>query len=338
MKRRNLKDLKKRTRRKSIQLKEKSKQYYSSGSSKKSEKVASRKFISPQNLSIFENSEESLEYFGDIINFLKDEKSKSQYKTLYIDMENVDNITIDAIMYLIAMMKNVKSYSDVDTEFSGSLPKNDKVLHIVQDSGFFKYVKSLSDTSLRPNSNYFQIITGKLAEPDDATQICSYVGKKLGVDKIVTRHLYGIVLELMKNTLHHAYKEKGAWAISDWYICVENTNTTLNFIFLDTGEGIPETVRKKWYEKAIPRKDSEYIRSAIRGEFRTATGEPYRGNGLPEVFKACQNGHIQNLKIISGRGFFGSNGADIELSDKKMPLVGTLFYWEIEKHPFERGA
>jgi len=83
------------------------------------------KLEAPRSLSIFENGSQTLGFFADIVKILKNKKIGTKEEMLYIDMENVDNITIDAIMYLLAVMGNVKvrSPGKLRTDIAGSLPK-----------------------------------------------------------------------------------------------------------------------------------------------------------------------------------------------------------------------
>ncbi len=42
---------------------------------------------------------------------------------------------------------------------------------------------------------------------------------------------------------------------------------------------------------------AELIASTLRGEFRTRTQKPYRGNGLPSIFQQHQKGQIHSLRV-----------------------------------------
>lgn len=53
-------------------------------------------------------------------------------------MSNVEYLTNDALMYLLAIIKNVK----VKYNSAGNLPKNQECKKIVTDSGFLNYVNT----------------------------------------------------------------------------------------------------------------------------------------------------------------------------------------------------
>jgi len=299
-----------------------------------------RRFTAPENLSIFGNSEQSLGFFSDIVGTLS-EKGLVKNNLLYIDMENVKNITIDSIMYLIAIMKNARLRPNAGPGilFKGNFPKDDEAHRMLNDSGFLKFVHSQKARTPKPNSDYFQIITGSDADPMFAQQVCDYVSVKLPAGTNI-RFLYWTILELIANTKEHAYKVTGVLEIPNWYIFVENSESKFKFTLIDTGESIPATVAKSARENAMSimnKGDGNLIYSAIKGENRTSTKKPHRGIGLPGVFEFCKVGLIQNFKIISRNGFFESNSTDVNAQDNRQTLIGTLFYWEVLKPSPERS-
>lgn len=75
-----------------------------------------------------------------------------------------------------------------------------------------------------------------------------------------------------------------------------NGNDRIRFIFVDTGFGIANTVKKNFKEKVqqlfgkmlglgIAINDAQLIQSAFNGDFRTSTNQDNRGNGLVTVKK-----------------------------------------------------
>lgn len=106
---------------------------------------------------------------------------------------------------------------------------------------------------------------------------------------------------------------------------------------MDTGLGIPKTIRKNWAEKMtellkklplMKSKDSTLLRSVLNGDFRTQTKEKYRGKGIPEIQSYSTNKYITNLTIVSNTGYVSiDNNKEIEF---KAPLYGTLFSWRMK--------
>jgi hypothetical protein len=142
-----------------------------------------------------------------------------------------------------------------------------------------------------------------------------------------------MIIELMTNTKQHAYNDtKRKFTTTDWYVFARHDieSNSVRFIFLDTGEGIPSTVKKTFRETLpiIGKSETSYIQSALEGELlRTRTGKTYRGKGLPKIYSFYKEGIIKDLTIISNYGYFGSKRSN----DINQKLNGTLFYWELSK-------
>ena len=239
-------------------------------------------------------------------------------------MSNVEYLTNDALMYLLAIIKNVK----VKYNSAGNLPKNQECKKIVTDSGFLNYVNTNKAIEITKTTNKLQIQAGNTIDIVVAKNICDFMINDCGMKKNECRFLYDIIIELMTNTYQHAYNNNNM-LLSYWYVFVEKEREVVKFTFLDTGEGIPQTIKKKWFEKMKLleiKTDSEFINAALNEKFRSRTAKNYRGKGLPKIYKYYLNDKIKNLKIISRYGIFESNFSDKTLKEK---LQGTLFSWEV---------
>ena len=339
----NAKNLKKRTKRKNRSSS------HSLGQSSKFHRTAARTstqaqfptpkhYSAPQKFSIFENAEPTLSYFGDIVKFLKSRKDKVTH--IRINIKAVTSVSIDSIIYLLAIMRNAEHKKSLLID--GNFPDSNLVTQHIVDSGFLKYVNLKITLSQKVSSDCFQITTGTKTEPILAGEVCDYCFQKLSITEKDCKFLHPMLVELMTNTNNHAYKKSGPLVnFKEWYLFVENAKDHLAFVFLDTGSGIPNTVAKKLSEHILNyvkgNTDSDYIYSVLKGEFRSATKKPNRGNGLPDIYNRCTEGYIQNLKIISGNGFFAHNGDnDIVTELNCDALEGTLFYWEVSKSQFRK--
>lgn len=300
------------------------------------EDIETLNFTCPEYLSIFINDQITLKYFQDVINAIKSNKNKNRKKFIYIDTTNVIYISIEAIMYLIAITR-VKDCYNRNLSFGGSFPNHSESKRIFQESGFLNFVEANKMDSIT-RSEHFQIITGCESDPILASKICDYINEKLYLQKKDTKFLYKIIIELMTNTKNHAYQDNDLPMINNWYIFIENDKDILKLTFIDTGEGLPKTITKKFIENInIFIKDSKYIYSALKGEdLRTETKLPYRGKGLPKIYKIVEQGLIQNFKVISGKGWFERRGAGYNLKDSKTSFMGTLFYWEMNKSLYRK--
>ncbi|MCJ7826485.1 ATP-binding protein [Patescibacteria group bacterium] len=286
--------------------------------------------IAPLNFSLYSNPEETLSFFAKI------EGKIREGKPVHFDMQKIEMLTIDAIMYFLAMLKKIKMLNII-YGVRGSVPKNENCKLLLQMSGFFDYVHSSSMTpELSRDTSIIQIATGQNAETDVAKKLCLFTMSKLGVNRQDISRLYQMIIELMTNTKQHAYNDiKRKFITTDWYVFAkyDTEANAVRFIFLDTGEGIPSTVKKAFRERLyeiapfIGKSQTSYIQSTLEGKLRTRTGIPYRGKGLPKIYSFYKDGHIKDLTIISNYGYFGNKRSN----DIHRELNGALFYWELSK-------
>lgn len=285
----------------------------------------------PENFSIFSNPEQTLSFFSDI-------ETKIKFgDPVYFEMKNVEKLSIDTIMYFLAIVKKMKS-SKVVYGFKGSSPSNKNCRDLLESSGFFKYVHSgMMMKDLSYESDVVQISNGQNADPSTAQKICDFTMLKLNRKRKNIRSLYDMIIELMSNTKQHAYSDS-KYTLRDWYVFVSfiSEKKSVRLIFLDTGEGIPTTLKRTGFEYikalvsgvpllSIGASHTEYIHSALKGDLRSRTGELHRGKGLPKIYSFHKDGYINNLTIISNYGYFAEDTDD----DIEKELKGTIFYWEL---------
>lgn len=289
--------------------------------------------VAPEKLSIVNNTVITISYFNAIIK----EMSKKEFdKEFFFDISHVDFLTTDAIMYILAILKNIKGTA-FRYKFSGNQPINSEAKNLMKRSGFYNYVNS-EERSMEATIDTIQIVHGVQSDPILAKQICDFVNAQCKTETIFTTPIYKTIIELMTNTRQHAYKDGAVLNNACWYMHVEALDDKIRFSFLDTGLGIPKTVSKKFLEKLLNKKqDCDLISSALKGEFRTETKEKNRGKGLPLILDYCKEGKLENLEIFSGKGrcrLLKGCGENIENNEFEESILGTLFLWEISKKEY----
>ncbi len=245
-------------------------------------------------------------------------------------------MTPDALLYLVAFLDYYRIKKS-NCRISGNVPTDTRCKRLLIQSGFFDYVHSKGipkDRSVR----ILKIEKHSLVEGPLAKNILLFCMRHLGEEnRKQLRDVYRTILELMNNTRDHAYpedREKLRWYI----MAVYDANTTsLTVSFLDTGVGIPATIRRKFSEKIrdimgqVPGisqtapKQNVLIRSALAGDFRTRTDEGYRGKGLPSIYKCFEGGSVRNLTIVSNQAYL--NLASETGYDLVKGLRGSLYSW-----------
>jgi len=296
----------------------------------------------PDDFSIINNNVETIECFETIKRKMKLNISRS----IFLDFANVENLTIDAIMYLIAFMKNRYKQGNVKP-IGGDYPKDKVAESILINSGFLEYVRhniSVGDVEQLKNDNTIMITVGNKVTPSILAEVCKLVQRAFNIERTDTMFIYTIIGELMANTVEHAFYDsrESKKVVNSWYLYVKLEDNKVKFTILDTGLGIPATIHKRATEKIkdlIPtaRDECNYILEALQGMHkniakisRSRTKAENRNKGLPAIYKCHKEGKIKNLKILSNLGMYSSTESIDSLDEQRRRVQGTLFYWEIE--------
>jgi hypothetical protein len=287
--------------------------------------------VAPAEFSIEQNPEGTTEFFNKILSKRDEHKVGTKF---YIDVSEVITVDIAALMYLIAIINDAKHNSLFHYVFRGNFPKSESAKKFFVDSGFMTFVRANSSPEIKPTNNKIRILMGRKVDSPLAGIICQFVQTKCNITRILTMPLFCILIELMGNTRQHAYKDVNVSNLANlWYIYAEEKIDSVKFVFLDTGLGIPTTVQKKFAEPLFT-KESDFIKSALNGEYRTETKKKNRGQGLPQISEGFRSGLLHNIFVYSGKGCctlkeYQQN--DYIAYDLHNKMFGTLFCWEIGK-------
>lgn len=290
-------------------------------------------FELPENFSFITNLGETASFVEKTMNRFK----HSIPKTLFLfDAQNVKKTTTDAIMYLIALMRNYKETKIKKYSFCGNYPNNENAKNVFLESGFLKFVKSTTH-KLPENTSKMEILSGKNTDVSSAGKMCSFVANKLNLKRVSVNKLYEVIIEMMSNVYYHAYNDSETNMVPEWYMYAEHKEGKVKFLFLDTGLGIGNTVQKhSLYEKVANRigasSESRFIMSALNGEFRTQTQKTNRGKGLPFIKEFASLDNIDEFNIISGKGHcIISDSGSIKIDDLQNNVFGTIYSFWINK-------
>lgn len=256
----------------------------------------------PKNFSLIDNPEETMAFFSDFAH----EIERNQYGThFFVDSRNVESVTVDALIYLIAILQNDKQNYNLNYSFSGNFPESEEAKKVYTESGFTDYVESKMKI-LPSSNNRMRIICGTNNHPQSAKELSRFVMESLGKEKKDIHPLQKVLVELMSNVFYHAYV-KNAFMAKKWYMYAEHEDDYVRCVFVDTGYGIAKTARKKLNEKIremlrIRLDDAKIIESIFNNDFRTSTLESYRGNGLVSVCNNVKAELFEWFQVLSGRG------------------------------------
>ncbi len=288
-------------------------------------------FTAPACFSFVENTEETNKYFCNLVDFINN--SNNFGKRIYIDILNVDILTIDALMYLLAVVNGANNIYSDKYFFCGNVPSNAKIKKMFYDSGFFNYVNYKGTENIATDNDTVKIASGTDYNVCTAKMMADFVSEKAHVSKLKCRFIYIMMIELMANTHKHAYNQKNTGVLPRWYCFASyNKSDTITFTFVDTGEGIPTTVTKNFAERIDILRikgEDKYVISALNGDFRTATKKENRGKGLPKLRQYCTDGNIQDMRIITNRADVTVHPIGYDSKRNSTPLRGTLYYWHL---------
>lgn len=292
-----------------------------------------RSFLAPKVFSFIENPEGTVQYFDELTSFITNKENFG--KKLFIDLCQIEIISIDALMYLLACINNINRNIKNNFRFAGNIPNDPRIQNLIKDSGFFRFVRYLGNEPMSRNVDNIQIISDDKVMTRLAKQIADFLLSKGNLTRKACSFLYNMMIELMSNAHNHAYNDKNCLLYPRWYCFAEHNADTniVSFTFMDTGEGIPSTVRKRFYEHLDfmnLKGEDEYVVSALKGELRSETYKPNRGKGLPAVLEACQQSQIKYMRIISNKADVALSDATIDSRELAVSLKGTLLYWQID--------
>jgi anti-sigma regulatory factor (Ser/Thr protein kinase) len=296
-------------------------------------------FVAPLSFSIKDNPQNTIEFFNKILEKRREHKFDARFT---IDVSQVIELDESALLYLIAIVNDTKSNEKFRNRFRGNFPEDGLAKERFVSSGFLNFVSSVHNTEITPKSDKINIINGNTIDVDMARQYCELVQRCCILTRAETIPLYNILVELMSNTRNHAYAQ--FTYSKNWYLFAEERDNYVNFVFLDTGLGIPRTVKRNFREKVVAffgtePKDSKLIHSALKGEFRTQTKEHYHGKGLPQISDGFTSGLLNDVLIFSGNGccILKEMKTDkYKLNDYENQLFGSLFSWRILKRGMSR--
>lgn len=287
--------------------------------------------LAPSNFSLINNTEETLEFFNAV------DCSVKQHKNIFFDLSQIKELTTDAIIYILSYLDFAR-HSHYNYSVLGNSPVDEKCNWVFKESGFYDYVYSKNPVKIKNDPNVYSIQSNNLVMANKAAEVKNFAKKRLNnSNQRDARSIYKNLIECMANTRNHAYLTNSLY--TKWWLMASynDEQKKVHFTFVDNGQGIPTTVKKRGMEivrekfgntPIIKLRDSELINSALKGEFRSKTGYRYRGKGLPRIHEEATTteGKIKNLIIISKKGYINCTTGVIKELNKK--FYGTLLSWD----------
>lgn len=284
----------------------------------------------PENFSIVENTEQSMEFYLEMYNLIKENPPRTHF---FINSSHVKSVSVDALVFLLASILNTKLNKKKFISYRGNCPMFEEAKRVFAESGFIQFFSS--NMRVMPEDNEkMKIISGMHNSPMDTKAVCQFVMESLGIERTDILDIQKIMIELMSNVYTHAYTDDGMME-PKWYVYAEHTSSDcVRLIFADTGLGIASTIYKKFYEKIVHKKDCELLYSAFStDDFRTETRERNRGNGLPGIKEIVMGEKFKSFCVITGKGELKKSKSEKDFIkiEHKNKLNGTLYVFDYIK-------
>jgi hypothetical protein len=237
---------------------------------------------------------------------------------------------------------------------------SDAAFVTLYEIGFFEIVGLVSETEQRysdsrsGHNRTMRLISGSNGNElrtasEKILQLSSYIEDGVPIDNDMMAQLSSVLGEAMINVARHAYGygfESRYAQVKRWWISAsaDRADRSVTIVVYDQGASIPWTLPKQTWSsmfqsvvgKAIGLLpdvaypfDADYIEYAM-GSGRSGTGEPGRGEGLPQMksfIDFCGGG---SLSIMSrgGRCTYDRT-AGLQKSVLPIPVEGTMIEWKL---------
>lgn len=295
---------------------------------------ASYKHITaPICFSMVENTEETLAFINQLETCLK-KKEK-----VFVVLRHIEKIASGAIIVLLSIMIKFRNQK---VGFNGDYPKNSNVRTALLNSGFFEflYEKQGDHITVRGHKGIFTH-ANKTVDSELSDSLISIVSKMIWGETKRCPGVQRTYLELMQNTNNHA--SLNGPNEHHWYTTVtfNKDKNKAYFSFIDYGVGIIENINKnekgkfwnslsKIFSILKPQNNGDFLRLLLDGSIhKTATGQYYRGKGLPGIYKAFIDNKISNLVVITNNAMADCHKNVFKTLNNK--FIGTYIYWELSE-------
>lgn len=286
------------------------------------ERRLSEKYVSlkaPPNFSFIDNTVAVLNYLEDI------KRCINLRKPILIDLRDITDLSNDAIVLLLALVKNPALTGGVPIK--GNYPRNDQLRKVFQESGVFG-----SNGRGDEQKNYILTRRNKKAEGGIASELIKRVTKIVFGQEARCPGVYRALMESMANTCFHAKPKQIGH--ETWWLTVyhDQARNIVSFAFIDLGVGIFRSSKMSSFRDKLSSffgitDNRDVLKEIISGRKLSSTKIPYRGKGLPTIYKGLERNYYSNLNIIS-------NDVKANLSIDKYEKLskefnGTFLYWEL---------
>lgn len=290
----------------------------------------------PDNFSMVDNPDEVIELIQRLKTFVEAKQS------VELLMKDIKKLGYDAIVVLLAILYQFKSQK---VDVKGDLPKDSTVRKLLSDSGFFEKLAVTFEAA-----DWFAVAgtAVKSMYTHANTKVDSELGQSVvkKASKVVWQHerrcqgVQRALIELMQNTNNHASDIRQGE--KHWWLSVNEkpTEKKVCFTFVDFGIGVFESLKRKpstskWFggltklwRRQPYKNNADLLRLILDGVLHeTATGQSFRGKGLPGLKQVMKRNQLSRLHVITNNAYANVENEEYRILDKE--FTGTFVYWEL---------
>lgn len=275
---------------------------------------------------------------NDVLNFISKCKALSTQnsRVVNINFGKAKDVNAGALSLLLSVIQDL---GDLNIQIRGNMPNEPLARKEFADSGFLEFVHN--EQGLKMNSTNKIIVKGQHKVDQKRTGL--EIKKAMKTVTGSERHnppLQGALIEMMANSLNHAFPEMGEdnskfyapfsqnkrWYFSAFH---HRENKEVHFSFIDNGIGILKTIRRGPFKAFVEKvSDVDVLKDAFNGKYRSSTDLKERGKGLPTVKRALELNAINGLKIVTNNQLY-----DFETQEHRKltnGFEGTCYFWKVD--------
>ena len=281
--------------------------------------------IAPEVFSFIENPEALLACMSNMHQVAR------QRKSVFLDLANIKVLSCDAITLLLSNISNPKFM--LGHRCTGNVPNEPALAAVLKQSGFYSHVRSANRGASADQDTIFRR-RGKKVELKYVEKILTFATTLVYGNKTKVGGVYRALIECMANTRDHASdvaKQHEAWWTSVYF---DEERGVACFSFLDNGVGVFKSRKiMSLMDKLVrvfgAQPNTRILREILEGKLASSTGLPYRGKGLPSIFRAMNRGQLARLTIITNDVYAAVSQGNYRYL--KPSFRGTFLYWELRK-------
>lgn len=293
---------------------------------KNSNKIRLEKKL-PAIFSFNEDKESVLKFLNEAFDYYKGLRYKIQERVYNYNLTDVTSIDITAICLFLSLINKINTNG---IGSMGNTPIKEEPKQVMLESGFFDIMQSaFKPLKTKKYHNQLYIVGSKRVDNKKIGQsVKEAVGYLTGEEKHF-QPIYTMLIEICSNSVEHANKKEKD---KNWVVSVSYELDKVNFIVVDTGEGILRTIHRKlpelFFDKVF-REDGEVLEDLLDNEYRSRTNEINRHKGLPKIKENFEAGYVDDMKILTNNVWYDMGSKTYEKTNNE--YFGVLYSWSFTK-------